>query len=62
MKISINAKFDQLKSLLNLIQENNCHISAICLQETWLRDDLNNALISVENLFSQGKNVLLMEV
>ena len=53
---SINAKFDQLKIVLNLIQENNCHISAICLQETWLRDDSNNALISLENyiLISQG--------
>ena len=27
---SINAKFDQLKILLHLIQENNCHISVIC--------------------------------
>ena len=54
---SINAKFDQLKILLHLIQENNCHISAICLQETWLRDDTNNALISLENynFISQGK-------
>ena len=32
-----------------MIQENNCHISAICLQETWIRDDSNNALISLEN-------------
>ena len=30
---SINAKFD------HLIQKNNCHISDICLQETWLKDD-----------------------
>ena len=54
---SINAKFDQLKILLHLIQENNCHISAISLQETWLRDDSNNALISIENynFISQGK-------
>ena len=54
---SINAKFDQLKILLHLIQENNCHISAICLQETWLRDDSNNALISLDNynFISQGK-------
>ena len=53
---SINAKFDQLKILLHLIQENS-HISAICLQETWLRDDSNNALISLKNynLISQGK-------
>ena len=54
---SIIAKFDKPKILLHLIQENNCHISAICLQETWLRDDSNNALISLEkyNLISQGK-------
>ena len=40
-----------------MIQDNNCHISAICLQETWLRDDLNNASFSIENynLISQGK-------
>ena len=36
---SINAKFDQLKILLHFLQENNnCHISAICLQETWLKE------------------------
>ena len=54
---SINAKFDQLKILLHLIQENICHISAICLQETWLRHDSNNASFSIENynLISQGK-------
>ena len=52
----INAKFDQLKILLHLIQENNCHISVICLQETWLRDDSNNASFFIENY------VLLMEV
>ena len=54
---SINAKFDQIKILLHLMQENNSHISAICLQETWLRDDSNNALISLENynFISQGK-------
>ena len=54
---SINAKFDQRKILLYLIQENNCHISAICLQETWLRDDSNNASFFIENynLISQGK-------
>ena len=42
---SINAKFDQLKILLHLIQE------------TWLRDDSNNALIYLENynFISQGK-------
>ena len=53
---SINAKFDQLKILLYLIQENNCHISAICLQ--------NNASLSIENynLISKENNVLLMEV
>ena len=46
---SINAKCDQLKILPYLIQENNYHIIVICLQETWLRDDSNNALISLEN-------------
>ena len=35
LSLNINAKFDQLKILLHLIQENN----AICLQETWLKDD-----------------------
>ena len=53
---SINAKFDQLKILLYLLQENNCHISAICLQ--------NNASLSIENynLISKENNVLLMGV
>ena len=34
---SLNAKFDQLKISLYLLQENSCHISAIRLQDTWLR-------------------------
>ena len=54
---SLNAKFDQLKNLLHLLQENSCHISAICLQETWLREDSNIDLLSLENfnLISQVK-------
>ena len=54
---SLNAKFDQPKFLLHLLQENSCHISAICLQETWLREDANIDLLSLENynLISQGK-------
>ena len=45
----ISAKFDQLKIVI--------HKGAICLQETWLRDDSNNALISLKNYnsISQGK-------
>ena len=35
LSLNINAKFYQPKILLHLIQENN----AICLQETWLKDD-----------------------
>ena len=54
---SLNAKFNQLKILLHLLQENSCHISAICLQETWLREDSNIDLLSLEsyNLIYQGK-------
>ena len=54
---SLNAKLDQLNFLLHLLQENSCHISDICLQETWLREDSNIDVISLENynLISQGK-------
>ena len=48
----LNAEFDQLKCLLHLL-----HISVICLQETWLREDSNIDLLSLENynLISQSK-------
>ena len=32
----LNAKFDQLKILLELLAQNNFYFSAICLQETWI--------------------------
>ena len=38
-----------------MLQENSCHISVICLQETWLREDSNIDLLSLENVISQGK-------
>ena len=40
-----------------MLQENSCHISAICLQETWLREDTNIDLLSLENynVISEGK-------
>lgn len=33
---SLNAKFEQLKILLELLASNNFYFSAICLQETWI--------------------------
>ena len=33
---SLNAKFDQIKILVENLKQNQCMFSAICLQETWL--------------------------
>ena len=36
---SLNAKFNQLLILLNLLAESNIFIGAICLQETWITEN-----------------------
>ena len=35
---SINAKFNQLTSFLNYLDENMCNVDAVFLQETWLTE------------------------
>jgi hypothetical protein len=55
---SLFAKFDILKCYVENYLENNCFISAICLQETWLKDesDLSTLQINGYNLISRGKS------
>ena len=35
---SINAKFNQLRTLVELLDQSNCYIDAFFIQETWLSD------------------------
>ena len=41
---SINAKFELLKSYIEIYNSNEHKISAICLQETWLAADSDTSL------------------
>ena len=54
---SINAKFDQLRNILEGLESQNCEFSAICLQETWLSEASDISLLSLDNydFISQGK-------
>ena len=55
---SLSAKIDGLKILVKYV-ENSCKIGAICLQETWLSNDSDTSLLTIEgyNLISVGKNM-----
>ena len=53
---SLNAKYDQIKILLEDLQRKNCFFSAICFQETWQSnsDDMSIYQLDGYNLISQG--------
>ena len=44
---SLNAKFDQLQILMKRLESENIHLSAICLQETWISQNSNDALFNL---------------
>ena len=54
---SLNAKINQLKVILTNLNQHGCYFSAICLQETWLQDDVDLCLLQIDGyeLISQGK-------
>ena len=60
---SINAKFDQLRIILEGLERQNCEFSAICLQETWLSEASDISLLALANkiFFLKVKYALLME-
>ena len=45
---SINAKFNEISLLVNSLTEANLPLSAICLQESWLKDQ-NTTLYDIPN-------------
>mgnify|MGYP000297251403 CR=1 FL=1 len=53
---SLNAKYDQIKILIEELEHKNCIFSAICIQETWqsATDDMSIYQINGYNLISQG--------
>lgn len=56
---SINAKFDELKIYIEILKKNGISYNAICIQESWLRNDTNTTLYDLEgyNLISKGSRV-----
>ena len=44
---SLNAKFNELLAYIETFEVNNCHVSAICLQETWIRNDFDLAYFEI---------------
>ena len=55
---SLNSKFNQLKTYLELYKQNKVVIHAICLQETWIADGDDCSLLQLEdyNFISKGKS------
>ena len=55
---SLNAKFDQLKAYIEMYNNDECKICAICLQETWLAADSDLSLLQIDGyqLISVGKS------
>ena len=54
---SLNAKIDEIIIKLDTLRTFLCEISALCLQETWLKDDYDTSLLQIDGytLISQGK-------
>lgn len=54
---SINAKFDQLFTLVSNLNEQNITFSAICIQETWLTQNQDTSLFQIPgyNCIHQGR-------
>ena len=54
---SLQAKFDELKILTEILQDAQCSFTAICVQETWLSKDSNLSLLKLPGyLISEGKS------
>ena len=53
---SIRAKFEKLMALSKYLSEKDCTLSAICLQETWLKDSDDVSLLHIPgyDLIHQG--------
>ena len=53
---SIRAKFDKFNCLLKYLNENNCTFSAICIQESWLKENDDTSLLEIPGytLIHQG--------
>ena len=54
---SINAKFDKLLALITYLNDNNFMFSAICIQESWLKQGQDISLFQIPgyNLINQPK-------
>ena len=52
-----NAKIDKIIIKLVILRNNGCEISALCLQQTWLKDDSDTSLLQMKvyTFISQGK-------
>ena len=55
---SINAKFDELTIYIEELSKINFKFSVICLQETWLSDDVDLSIFQIVgyDCISQGKS------
>ena len=58
---SLYAKFDQLYVLIEKLRRNGNEFDAICLQETWIDDDMDTTLLHLPsyNLISKTKTTSL---
>ena len=55
---SLNAKFDNLQTLIETLQEQNIKLHAICIQESWLDDNSNLDLLQLDTTaLLNGKDV-----
>jgi hypothetical protein len=54
---SLSAKYDQLLILVNHLLQKNIKVGALCLQETWLREESDMSLFHIPNYnyIAQGK-------
>ena len=59
---SMNAKFDKLLTLITYLNENNFMFSAICIQESWLKQGQDISLFQIPgyNLINQPKYAVIM--
>ena len=46
---SINAKCNELQAFIHIVSENNLELSAICIQDRWLSENDDHALVQLDN-------------
>ena len=54
---SLNSKFAQFQAFVNYLEQKDCHLDIICLQESWLKDDDDPVIFQINGYKIVSKNL-----